>query len=125
MNTCDKCGELKVCPKCQPVIEHTNSIIIRHKDTEFNGGYPNALVISPLYVDGVGREISVATLTGDNFFEGFAYYAKRSVSDMLAFLQGCDTDDLMQLFSIKANRKRAVKAMLECVKAYVGEEVPV
>jgi len=113
VSKCEKCGEGLVCPKCQPVIEHTNAVVVRFKDTDYNGGYPNSLSIVPVFVTDAGREVSVAVLTGDNFYEGFTYYSKRNVEQTAKFLATCDVDDLIQMFSVKRSQKRALQDLLK------------
>lgn len=122
MSNCEKCGEGLVCPKCTPVIEHTNAIIVRYKDTSYNGGYPNSLSIVPVFVNDDGRRISVAILTGDNFYEGFTFYSNRGVEETARFLSTCDVDDLMQMFNLKRPQKKPLQDLLKQIKEYVNEE---
>jgi hypothetical protein len=122
MSTCRNCGEGLVCPKCAPVIEHTNAIIVRYKDTAYNRGYPNALIIAPLYVKGSGYEVSVAMLVGDNFYEGFTFYDTRSVEGMAHFIAGCSIDAFMQMFNLKRAQKKPAEDLLASLREYLNED---
>jgi hypothetical protein len=125
INTCQKCGEVMVCPKCTPVIEKTNSIIIRHKDTDYNGGYPNALIITPLYTDAIGRSISCATITGDNFFHprnvtaGYTYMERGTVENVAYVLANLDIETWCRLFGFPKNRMKAAEDIQKLLKEYV------
>jgi hypothetical protein len=122
MPTCVKCGGGLVCPKCAPVIEHTNAIIVRYKDTAYNHGYPNALIIAPLYVKDSGHKVSVATLVGDNFFGGRTFYDSQSVEGMAHFLAGCSIDAFMQIFDLRRSQKQAAKDLLESLRGYLNSQ---
>ncbi|MHB9943611.1 hypothetical protein CF065_18845 [Clostridium sporogenes] len=113
-NVCGECGEPMVCPKCTPIVEKTNTLIIRYKDVDYNGGYPNALIISPFYVEGSGKNISVATLVGDNFWtsrnnsHGFSFVERGTVKQTAEILANLNSEKWIELFKLPKNRKFAV-----------------
>lgn len=122
---CTDCGENMVCPKCTPVIEKTNSIIIRHKDTDYNGGYPNALAITPLYTNASGQSISCATITGDNFFHpknvtaGYTYMERGTIENVAHVLANLDIETWCRLFGFPKNRMKAAEDIQKLLKEYV------
>lgn len=128
MSKCEKCGEPKVCPKCQPVIEKTNSIIVRHKDTSYNGGYPNCLVISPLWVNGNGRNFTLATLAGDNFYTantqnmGFSFIESGTVESVAVMLSNMSASAVAKLFGLGRTRTVPVGDLLNELKTFLGRE---
>jgi hypothetical protein len=124
MCKCEKCGQGLVCPKCTPVIQHTNSIIIRCKDTAYNGGYPNALIIAPLYNPGENQYISVATIIGDNFWKKqHTYHGYTTVEKLASAIATWRIDTWFERFDIpKSNQMRkAVKDLMEQLKKHAAE----
>jgi hypothetical protein len=119
--SCEKCGQTMVCPKCTPVIEHTNSVIVRCKDTEYNGGYPNVLIIAPVYKNSPYGFISVATIVGDNFFKKHhAYFGRSSVEDLAKAITTWNMDDWFERFDIpkSSQMRKAVKDLKEQLKVF-------
>ena len=122
---CEGCGEEMVCPKCHTIIEKTNSIIIRYKDTSYNGGYPNALLINPLWTNSRGNSISCATLVGDNFFHpknetaGYTYMERGSVEEVATILGKLDVETWCRLFGFPKNRIPFAKDIKEQLLKYL------
>jgi hypothetical protein len=126
---CLECGEKMVCPKCHPVIEKTNSIIVRHKDSDYNGGYPNVLVITPMYTDAYEKSVSCATLTGDNFFHpgnktaGYTYMERGTIEQTAHILANTDVETWCRLFGFPKNRLLMARDIQLQLRKYLGLEV--
>lgn len=126
---CIDCGEKMVCPKCTPVMEKTNSIIIRYKDTDYNGGYPNVLVITPMYTNAHDQTVSCATLTGDNFFHpgnktaGFTYMERGTIENTAHILANTDVETWCKLFGFPKNRLLMARDIQLQLRKYLGLEL--
>lgn len=128
ISRCENCGEEMVCPKCTPVIEQTNSLIIRHKDTDYNGGWPNVLVITPMIASG-DRCYSTATIAGDNFFTpgnktaGHTYIERGTVEQVAHTLANTSIETWCRLFGFPKNRLLMARDIQLLLRKHLGLEV--
>jgi hypothetical protein len=119
MSKCDKCGECLVCPKCTPLVQHTNCINVRFKG-KYNGGLPNHIVIFPSYTQD-GDPVTVTTIIGDNFFKK-AYYTSRSipVEDMAYWIANSDWDYMMTRFDLDKHHKPMFTDLQDKLREYLS-----
>jgi hypothetical protein len=113
------CGEIMVCPKCEPLIQQTNCINVRFKG-KYNGGLPNHLVVFPSYCT-ENSETSVAVIIGDNFFKK-GHYVSRSmkVESMARWIANSDWSYMSGVFDLEKHHKPMFADLQDKLREYLG-----